>query len=332
MGVENLQLGNAWLKQDFEHRACQSFKPDTDFTLEWLDIYCRYVDYGCPPRARLFFADIDGHPLPDELSHDIIPIDPPKQWFLAARWRLKMSAVTLYAGNPYALVTYGTSRLPEVAHDIQYQSGIGTYPLGFMSRSADGGATWTSYPADDLVFTLFGTPPAPPPPPEPPITHFAILDVIQELTLTGFQFLVTTSVPSHLYMAWTDREPDKHRTAILRRGELWKDAIRFCFVGWRLNEQEEPGDTLYHTFIKEPWPSCETRWFVFRAKINEEWSPSISPIFTKHRPTEGYILILLEPWTVTYEPPDFDLMLSEPWTLNTSPPKFEEVIIEPWTS
>ncbi|GAI52757.1 unnamed protein product, partial [marine sediment metagenome] len=46
---------------------------------------------------------------------------------------------------------------------------------------------------------------------------------------------------------------------------------------------EEAGDTLTHTFIKEPWPVCETRWFTFKGDVDTLWTASAGPIFKKHR-------------------------------------------------
>ncbi|MBA7589986.1 hypothetical protein ES708_32085 [subsurface metagenome] len=59
--------------------------------------------------------------------------------------------------------------------------------------------------------------------------------------------------------------------------------VRWCFVNWKENEQEEPGDTLVHTFIKPDWPVCQTRWFYFLGTKQAEESPSASPIFHLHR-------------------------------------------------
>ncbi|GAH75535.1 unnamed protein product, partial [marine sediment metagenome] len=43
------------------------------------------------------------------------------------------------------------------------------------------------------------------------------------------------------------------------------------------------GDTLTHTFYKEPWPICETRWFTFKGDVDTLWTASAGPIFKKHR-------------------------------------------------
>ena len=84
-------------------------------------------------------------------------------------------------------------------------------------------------------------------------------------------------------MSWTKDPFWVHKTSLLRRGLPTMQAARYCFVNWHQNEQEEEGDTLVHTFIKEPWLHCETRWFTFRAKVDLEWLPSVGPIFEKHR-------------------------------------------------
>lgn len=136
-------------------------------------------------------------------------------------------------------------------------------------------------------------PPPPPAPPDPPIDNFMILDVIQEDTGEGIRFRVTTNVPCHLYMLWTNHEPWTHVVPGIRRGVAIVRDVKYCFVDWIVNEQAQPGDTIYHTFVKEPWAVCETRWFTFRAKVNDLWTPSVGPIFKKHRiaprlPTHKY--------------------------------------------
>ncbi|GAJ21851.1 unnamed protein product, partial [marine sediment metagenome] len=122
-----------------------------------------------------------------------------------------------------------------------------------------------------------------PPPPDPPTNKWCILDIIQTITATGYKIVVITNVPCHLFMYWTNQEPLKHDRTRVLRGLTIPAASQYCFVDWEQNEQHEAGDTIFHTFIKEPWPVCETRWFVFRGKIGGEWSNSISCIFKKHR-------------------------------------------------
>lgn len=116
-----------------------------------------------------------------------------------------------------------------------------------------------------------------------PTQRFAVLTIEQILTATGYKIIVTTDVPCHLWMRWSLVEPEIHKIPILKRGVYIHADIRICFVVYTDNEQEEDGDTIIHTFIKEPWPTCETRYFIFWGTINGEPSPSTSGIFTKHR-------------------------------------------------
>jgi len=99
----------------------------------------------------------------------------------------------------------------------------------------------------------------------------------------GYKIIFTTDNECHLYMRWTLIVPQQHIIPRYRRGVWLFDDKRFCFVAYHENEQEEIGDTLIHTFIKENWPVCQTRWFYFIGTKNGEQSPSTSPIFKKHR-------------------------------------------------
>lgn len=160
---------------------------------------------------------------------------------------------------------------------------------------------------------------------------WALLDIEQTITPTGYKIVVTTNILCHLKMRWTTKHPWIHKKAILTRGIRTKDDVRFCFVVYEDNEQEEAYDTIKHTFIKEPWPSCETRWFYFYGTIQGEVSPSTSPIFEKHRVAPEWWLIIKEPWTVTITPPDFTRVILEPWTVTYEQPEWAKIITEIWT-
>ncbi|GAI25453.1 unnamed protein product, partial [marine sediment metagenome] len=56
----------------------------------------------------------------------------------------------------------------------------------------------------------------------------------------------------------------------------------YCFDVYHDNEQEEAGDTLTHTFIKQNWPFCQTRSFYFIGTRDRFESPSESCIFHYH--------------------------------------------------
>ena len=114
-----------------------------------------------------------------------------------------------------------------------------------------------------------------------PPPRFSIRDIQQHIQLTGYIIVVTTDVPCHLFMRWTLEKPRTHKDPLLKRGAYFPEKVRFCFVEYEDNEQEEAGDTLIHTFIKLGWPECQTRYFYFWGTVAGEVSPSESPLFEK---------------------------------------------------
>ena len=136
------------------------------------------------------------------------------------------------------------------------------------------------------------------------LLHFAILDIVQTLTATGYQIVVYTNNPCHLFMRWTNVIPQIHILTKIERGAPVHKGTRYCFVAYKDNEQEEAGDTLEHTFIKEPWAVCETRWFYFFGTVNGVDSPSESAIFKKHRLGAPLEPLFEDQYTITpYWPP-----------------------------
>jgi len=115
-------------------------------------------------------------------------------------------------------------------------------------------------------------------------SHWYLKDLQYEYLDDGFKLIATTDVPCHLFARMTTTPPRKHSKATNRRGLNVAWDIRFCFVVYEDNEQEEPGDTLIHTWLKSAWPVCETRWFYFIGNIAGLGSVSESPIFKFHFP------------------------------------------------
>ncbi|MBA7707309.1 hypothetical protein ES703_116179 [subsurface metagenome] len=324
-------------------RSAETFIPLSTFIVHWVDLTIQLTHLQSGIVIHLYETDEFHHPTGPFISRSV-GMDYPSPWaWLIKRTRFPMTKQTLEKGKEYVFTAATFPPAPYPGHYCQYDYGDATYPRGMRLSTLDGGDTWTDHPNDNLIFAVFGSPPSPPPPPNPPIDKFAILDVEQEITKTGIKFLVTTNVPCFLKMYWTNIEPEKHFRAMLRRGMFWKNAIRYCFVDWHENDQEELSEGLYHTFIKEPWAHCETRWFTFRAKVNGEWSPSVGPIFKKHRIKPKWAMCLTEPWTVPVFPPPLERCLLEPWTdggmfmrlaehwiIPSFPPPFESGILETW--
>lgn len=190
--------------------------------------------------------------------------------------------------------------------------------------------------------------PVPPPPPIPPPDKWAAEDLQQVPVPDGYTFLLHTDRPCHLWLRYTLKEPWRHSKPIYRRGVYLRGDIRFCFVEYVDVEQEEPGDTLDHTWTLLNWPICQTRWLYYHGQINGVNTPSVSPIFIKHRPVLFNVRLFYEPWTHLTPPPPtmasifeepwswitlFDTLLhEEPWTYpSMSSPTMELILTEPWT-
>ncbi|MBA7705553.1 hypothetical protein ES703_114384 [subsurface metagenome] len=112
--------------------------------------------------------------------------------------------------------------------------------------------------------------------------RWSIRDLKQVITPDGYILIAYTDVPCHLYCRMTLEPPRIHKKPSYRRGLSIADDVRFCFTVFEDNEQTEAGDTTTHTFVKEPWPVCETRWFYFHGTIGGDESPSTTPFFEKH--------------------------------------------------
>ncbi|MBA7648417.1 hypothetical protein ES703_56203 [subsurface metagenome] len=112
--------------------------------------------------------------------------------------------------------------------------------------------------------------------------HWALLDLKYYYLDDGFQLVATTDVPCHLYCRMSTTPPRKHVLPAFRRGIYLQGDVRFCFVVFEDNEQDEAGDTLTHTWHKTGWPVCETRWFYFVGTQGGTPSVSETAIFKLH--------------------------------------------------
>lgn len=103
------------------------------------------------------------------------------------------------------------------------------------------------------------------------------------ITATGVKIIAYTDVACHLTFRWTTTQPRIHLDPVLKRGVPFRSMPRYCFTTYHDNEQEEAHDTYIHTFIKEPWPACQTRWYYLFGTIDGVASPSESPLLKYHR-------------------------------------------------
>lgn len=114
------------------------------------------------------------------------------------------------------------------------------------------------------------------------VQRWYIWDIKQKRTETGEQIVVYTDRLCHLWMRWSLLKPWITKIPRIDRGLVTLTDYHYCFDVYTDNEQEEEGDTREHTFIKEPWPYCQERWFYFWGTIAGQHSPSTSCIYQKH--------------------------------------------------
>ncbi|MBA7671205.1 hypothetical protein ES703_79358 [subsurface metagenome] len=279
-----------------QHRfLAQTFTLDNPYTVlrfrfkSWTQVGGRFYHYA------LRKTDATGKPLAEDFYHTTVtPTN--EYWFSPGKWRRFdfMEFPELPAGT-YAIVASVPDAPGWQWYQLRADASASAYPGGKAWLSNDDGVTWEEIPDTDLMFEVWGWQPPPVAPPPPVISNWAPLKLEYTRIDDGYELVVTTDIPVHLYMRWSATEPLKHRTSELRRGLIKLTGTRYCFVTWKENEQTEPGDTYTHTFIKTNWPVCQTRWFYFIGTKQTEEQPSSSPIFYKHRVPELEFIIKGEP-------------------------------------
>lgn len=277
--------GDSWQDIKNDDISGQTFRPDSTFMLEWVDLWFDKKPVVPEAVVQIFYADAFHHPFGDCLSRNRFTVASESLPGGIHHLRLSMQPWLLTKDESYCIQVGYYPPIWGGPLKWRYDAGDATYPRGIRIQSDDHGETWTDHFDDDHMFALWGTPPVAPPPPDPPIANVAIIDIEKTVTSTGMKIVVTTNVPCHLYAVYTLEKPLRHDRSTTVRGLVVPTDTQWCYVNWTENEQAEEGDTIIHTFTKEPWVSCETRYFVFRAKVDDVWVPTASPVFTVHRYT-----------------------------------------------
>lgn len=108
--------------------------------------------------------------------------------------------------------------------------------------------------------------------------HISVRDIDFHASTAGVRIRVTTDAPSHLWVRLSSQTPRIHKTPSLRRGVAFAEDVRFCFTIFEDNEQYEAGDTLTHTWWKENWPPCTTKWlYVWGMRAGETCVSTTAP-------------------------------------------------------
>ena len=108
--------------------------------------------------------------------------------------------------------------------------------------------------------------------------HISVRDIDFHASTEGVRIRVTTDAPCHLWVRLSSQTPRIHKKPSLRRGVAFAEDVRFCFTVFEDNEQEEPGDTVDHTWWKPDWPVCTTKWlYVWGSRSGEVCVSTTAP-------------------------------------------------------
>lgn len=153
---------------------------------------------------------------------------------------------------------------------------------------------------------------------------------------TGKHICVITDVPSHLYLHYHPLAPGRHLRMVLRRGVVTFKDPHYGFEEYQVVFQNEPGDTLSHTFDVDPWPGTPFLWYQFKGNIGGIKSPSVSPWWWQNENLLTFCHIFTEPWTYLAPPPppppEMCHIFTEPWTYPEPPLEWCIIYTEPWSS
>lgn len=294
--------GDSLIKFDNPVLAGQTFRPLETHTLDYIDLNLRGPLMIPEPVILVYNADINHKPTGDYISRNRFTTES-ASWLLGTgRVRFSMQPFTLIKDNYYAIVAGNYPGLLGTSAYWQYDADGAQYPRGLRISSPDHGDTWEIHYDSDHIFAEFGTPPLPKPEPPPPIPNFAAVDISFLHFNNAILIYLSTSVPCHLSLYYTDKQPLKHHVSRILRGAKVPWATYFCFVAWQTAQQLEPGDSLYHTFLIPDWSFYQLKWFTIRGQIDFIDSPSVGPIFS-HTNT-GQDLIKNPSFEVFTNPPN----------------------------
>jgi hypothetical protein len=266
---------NVWLAQSFPLSAIYRILR-CPFKL-W-DTQCGNIKY-----FALRHALADGTPTGANIAETHLSVQSsntssPGKWLMIDF----MSFPNLTAGQ-YALLAYVPDAHFTNGQHISAQAVPRLYTQGKAFKSTDSGATWAEIPNTNLLFQIWGWQEPPAPPPLDAIGNWYQDIPVYPPPAPNFTIVTTTNIKVHQFLRWSITPPQRHVRPVIVRGAVAGTFIDQCFVVYYDVEQNEPGDTLIHTFTFTDWPVCQTRYYYLWATKLAQLMPSASPIYTKHR-------------------------------------------------
>jgi len=114
------------------------------------------------------------------------------------------------------------------------------------------------------------------------LIRWAILSHDCDYTEGVLTIIVTTDQPVHLTLHHTSKNPRTHLRQETDRGLNTMTNPDYCCVEITPVDQNEPGDTLTHTFNPPDWPPCSKHYYYFTATFAGAPTTSNTAIFTYH--------------------------------------------------
>ena len=111
-------------------------------------------------------------------------------------------------------------------------------------------------------------------------SRFLLTDYAHSWVADSLFVWCQTDVSCHMFLRWTMVDMRIHLREKRIRGLNVEGNPKYCFVQWLEVEQNEPGDTLTHTFDFASWGPGQCRYWHFRAEISGIPSVSNTGIIT----------------------------------------------------
>lgn len=262
----------------------QTFSPLWSHTVNDIRVFIKYVDYPTSIKVAIQYLKPDGTPTGVDLtSYTFYWEHIPYGWYTNVRQR-SVPPIRLIKGINYAFLIWRVSGSMTIHSHTLYQPPPSGYARGKLIKSTDGGTTWDTTDLGDMLFGEFGDPPRAPSIYDPPLDHYAIITTTQRNYRSNACFRVSTTEPATLRCLVSEEEPTRIELPRIRRGMAIVCLDHYVFKNYRVYEQLEKDDSMYHTFFLTRLKKDEKYWLAFQAEVNFETATSQGPIFERTHP------------------------------------------------
>lgn len=273
----------------------QTFTPLWSHDLQEIRIFIKFIDWPTKIGVAIQYLKPDGTPTGiDLISHIFEWEHMPYGAYTSTRQR-KVDPIRIVKGINYAFLIWRIEgKLPSATSTL-YIPAPSLYPRGKLIKSSDGGSTWDTTDLGDMLFGEFGNPPVQPTPYDPPPDHWAVTSIDRRDYNTNACIRVTSSVPCTMQILVSDTRVEPIHAWKIQRGTSIKCLGYHRLKSYRLYEQKENCDSIYHTFFIGGLKKYQKYWFCFTAKTDFNPTYSIAPVFAVTHPGGPTFTTILRP-------------------------------------